>query len=128
MDFFIQKNSTLPILEYDVTDDSVTYNITDEMWENCAVTFSMIDENGIYRIANKEAIFIMTEKIISSIEPYKYKIAYKFSQNDTRKSGQFCAEFKIDFIGENTCGKITLPNTSKINIYINDNITKTTVI
>jgi hypothetical protein len=125
MDFFIGKNSTFPVLEYDVTDDSKKYGITPEMWEECAVTFSMIDEYGMYRILNKQALLIVNEKIIESTEPYKFKIGYKFSVAETSRFGQFIGEFKVDFYGDNGCGKITFPVTSKINIYISDSITKT---
>jgi hypothetical protein len=87
----------------------------------------MIDENGIYRIANREALLIITEKIIASTEPYKYKIAYKFSERDTRKSGQYQGELTVDFLGDDTCGKIKFPIGGKFNIYIADSISKTTV-
>ena len=52
--FFIKKDSTLPVLKYPLTQHTrEQYDITDDMLENVAVTFSIIEaDSGNYRIAN----------------------------------------------------------------------------
>jgi len=128
--FFIKKNSTLPKLKFAIDEHMMLrYDITHEMLENCAVTFSMQDsETGIYKIANKAADLILNDNFPENPDDDKYNLLYKFSLNDTSKSGIYLAEFKIDFLGENQCGKLTFPNTEKITVVVQDSITKTTVI
>lgn len=128
--FFIKKNSNLPKLKFGLSENILLkYDITDEMLENCAVTFSMQEaESGVYRIANKGADLVVNTDFISNPDDDKYNLVYKFSLTDTAKAGIFLGEFKIDFLGENQCGKITFPITDKITIVIQDSSTKTTVI
>lgn len=128
--FFIKKNSTLPKLKFALSEYMLSrYDITDDMLENCAVTFSMQDaESGKYYIANKPADLIVNDNFAENPDDDKYNLAYKFSLSDTSKVGQYLGEFKVDFLGENQCGKITFPITDKIQIVIQDSNTKTTVI
>ena len=58
----------------------------------------------------------------------KYTLSYKFSINNTNKTGRFNSEFVVDFLGEDGCGKIKFPIGNNISIIISDSITKTTVI
>jgi hypothetical protein len=126
--FFIKKNSTLPKLKFPLSETlRLKYDITDDMLENCAVTFSM-SENGQYRIANKAADLLVNNDFAENPDDEKYNLTYKFSINDTSKAGIFQGSFKIDFLGEDVCGKITFPNTDFITIVIQDSNTKTTVI
>jgi hypothetical protein len=105
------------------------YDITDEMLENCAVTFSMQDsETGAYKIANKAADLLVNTDFTSNPDDERYNLVYKFSLAETAKPGIFAGEFKVDFLGEDQCGKITFPVTEKITIVIQDSITKTSVI
>ena len=106
------------------------YNITDDMLENVAVTFSMTDaQTGLYRIANVPASFVINYDRLGKPSEEKYTFIYKFKLKDTRKAGRYNAEFVIDFLGEQIgCGKIKLPVDGSINVIISDSITKTTVI
>ena len=132
--FFIKKDSTLPELKYPLIQQvREKYGITDDMLENCAVTFSMIDaETGLYRIANVPANLVINNDRPDYPAEEKYTFVYKFKLKDTKKAGRFLGEFKIDFIffdgGDAGCGKLTLPVDGQINIIISDSITKTTVI
>ena len=129
--FFIKKDSTLPELKYPLIQQvREKYGITDDMLENCAVTFSMIDaSNGLYRIANVPANLVINYERLNKPYEEKYTLVYRFILRNTKISGRFLGEFKIDFLGEQIgCGKITLPVETKINIIISDTITKTTVI
>jgi len=127
--FFIKKNSTLPVLKLPLLQSiREQYDITDEMLENVAVTFSMKNtENGLYQIANSAGDLIINEDRPSFPDEIEYTLVYKFNLRDTKNVGRFEGEFKLDFLGD-FCGKITLPNNHPINIIIGDSITKTTVI
>jgi hypothetical protein len=128
--FFIKKDSTLPELKYPLIQQiREKYNISDDMLENVAVTFSMTDtDNGLYRIANVPASFVVNTDRINYPYEEKYTLIYKFTLHDTRKAGRFLGEFKLDFLGDTGCGKITLPTNEYINIIISDTLTKTTVV
>ena len=122
--FMIKTNSTLPELRYKLSSEMLNYyNITIDMLENVAITFSMINsDNGNYVIANTGC-----DLIYSNINKC-YELVYRFNLDDTSSPGRYYGEFKIDFLGNGLCGKITLPIDSYINILIVDSITKTTVI
>jgi len=127
--FFIKKDSTLPVLKYPLTQHTMEqYDITPDMLENVAITFSMIDaNNGLYRVANVAGSLVVNNNRPEYPDEVKYTLTYKFKLSQTAKSGRYLGEFKLDFLGEN-CGKITLPTQNQINIQISDGITKTTVI
>lgn len=128
--FFIKKNSTLPELKFPLVQRlREKYDLTDEMMENVAVTFSMMDaDSGVYHIANVPATLVVNNDRPSHPDEIKYTLIYRFKLKDTKKTGRFLGDFKIDFLGEGNCGKITLPTEGYINIIISDSLTKTTVI
>ena len=127
--FFIKKDSTLPDLKYPLIQPiREQYDISDDMLENVAVTFSMIDANtGLYRIANVPANLVINTDRANYPDEEKYTLVYRFKLPQTAKAGRYLGEFKLDFLGEH-CGKLTLPTQNQINIIISDGITKTTVI
>lgn len=129
--FFIAKNSTLPELKFPLIQKlKEMYNITDDMLDNVGITFSMIDaDTGIYRIANAPASLVINKDRQQFPDEIKHTLIYRFKEKDTKKSGNYLGEFKIDFLDDEAgCGKITLPVNGYINIFISDSITKTTVI
>ena len=126
---FVKQHSTLPEVKFSITQRMrEKYDITDEMMENVAVTFSMRDsETGIYHIANDGGKLITTEGEYINLDESKYTLAYRFKEHQTRKAGRYLAEFKVDFFGD-YCGKITFPTDDEINIIIGSSSTKTTVL
>lgn len=131
--FFIKKNSTLPEIKYPLIQKiREEYDISGDMLENVAVTFSMIDaETGLYYIANTPANLVINNNRSTYPDEVQYTLTYRFKSSQTARVGRYYGEFVIDFIptgdGEG-CGKIKLPITGHINILISDTITKTTVI
>lgn len=127
--FFIKKNSTLPELIVPLSQKFMEYyQITPDMLENVAVTFSMINsQTGIYTIANVPANLIVDTLRPQYPNDLIYGLSYRFKLSQTKKVGNYLGEFKLDFLGSN-CGKITVPDDQMINIIISDTITKTTVI
>lgn len=126
--FFIKKDSTLPKLKYGLTHHVMQkYDITSDMLDNCAVTFSMTDENGFFRIANMEAKLVINNDQQEFPDETTYTLSYQFKLHDTRKAGRFEGEFVVDFLGDN-CGKIKFPVDTQIPIIISDTTTKTDVL
>ena len=128
--FFIKKDSTLPELKYPLIQHTLEqYNITSDMLENVAVTFSMIDaDTGIYRIANVPANLVVNNDRPDYPDEVQYTLTYRFKLSQTAKVGRYYGEFCLDFLGNEFCGKIKLPVNGQINIIISNSITKTTVI
>ena len=128
--FFIKKDSTLPELKYPLIQRvREKYDISDVMLENVAVTFSMMDaDTGLYSIANVPASLVINTNRPDYPDEVKYTLVYRFKLKDTKITGRYLGEFKLDFLGDGGCGKITLPTEGQINILISDSLTKTTVI
>ena len=128
--FFIKKNSTLPELKYPLIQQvREQYDISEEMLENVAVTFSMVDANtGLYQIANVAANLIVNNDRENFPDEEQYTLTYRFKLSQTARTGRYLGEFKLDFLGDDCGGKITLPTQGQINIIVSDGITKTTVI
>ncbi len=130
MNFFIKKDSTLPELKFPLTQHvREQYDITDDMLENVAVTFSMIDaETGIYRIANVAANLVINNDREKFPDEELYTLMYKFKLSQTARVGRYLANFTIDFLGDECGGKIGLPINGFINVIVLDSLTKTTVV
>jgi len=130
MNFFIKKDSNLPEIKYPLTQKiREEYDITDDMLENVAITFSMIDaETGLYRIANVPANIVFNNDRPQFPDELQYTLTYRLKLNQTTKAGRFLGEFVMDFIQPISCGKLKLPVDGQINIIITDSITKTSVI
>lgn len=112
MEFYIRKNSALPILKMELINDGrYSYNKFYEIIQNSEITFSMKDsKNGNYCILNKEAFIGL--KPDSTIE--EYYIMYKFSPNETKKSGEYIGEFTFN----TSEGKLITPITEDLIIII----------
>ena len=128
--FFIKKDSTLPELTYPLTQHILKkHNITSDMLENVAVTTSMINANtGLYCVANAAGNLVVNNDRPDYPDEVQYTLTYRFKLSQTAKAGRYQAEFVIDFLGNENCGKIKLPVNGYINVIISDSITKTTVI
>jgi hypothetical protein len=127
--FFIRKNSTLPNIKYQLTQRILEkYDITDEMLSNVAITFSMVNQkNSIYKIANVPADLIINRQRAEFPDEVEYTLAYNFKIKDTNMTGLFRGEFVMDFLGDN-CGKIKMPVSGDLQIWIGDSITMTEVV
>lgn len=124
----IKKNSTLSMVKYPLSQELLDkYYITNEMLENCAVTFSMKDaDTGIFVIANVNAELLYLPDRPSFPHDTTYSLSYKFKKNQLNKGGVYHGEFAVDFLGD-SCGKIIIPESDFIVINILDTIVKTDV-
>jgi len=128
LSLYIKKNSSLSIVKYSLSIKLLDkYYITNEMLENCAITFSMKNaETGIFAIANVNAELLYLPDRASYPYDTEYSLVYRFKKNQITKAGIFHGEFAIDFLG-NSCGKIIIPENDLIIINILDSIVKTDV-
>jgi len=117
MEFFIRKNATLPILKMQVVQDGRNdYNSFMESLVNANIRFSMkTEDTGILKIASKQA-FIVEKTQENPDAPVEYYIYYKWTGNDTKKSGRYIGEFSIT----NTDGELIAPIRETLYINITD--------
>lgn len=121
MDFYIKKNSTLPILSIEVfIDDDVSFRNTSDSFSSSTITFDMRDESsGLYRIINKSVTVV--DRYSTGDSPLKsYYLQTQFTEKETKKIGSFIGEFKIT----NSDGVNILPISENIVINIIDSFSE----
>ena len=96
--FFIRKNSQLPILQMKVINDGRNdYKKIFEELENAAITFSMLNvETGRYKVFNQQALIIPVENDNCLTGQQEYYLGYKFKKREVNTAGVYKGEFKID--------------------------------
>jgi hypothetical protein len=99
MEYFINKNSTLPVLKLElIRDGRNDFEKFFELIQNANIYFSMTDViTGVKRIAKKKA---GTQLVLpqSNCTGEEYYITYQFTQKDTCVSGRYSGQFEIDFL------------------------------
>jgi hypothetical protein len=117
MEFWIKKNSTLPLLKMAVVKDGRSdYNQMMNMIEESAIFFSMVDtETGIPRINTKPAGFVNRTQLDPNAEP-EYYVYYQFTSFETRKVGRYEGQFLL----RTDHGTLILPIRDKLYINIQE--------
>ena len=124
--FFIRKNSNLPILKLKVINDGRNmYRTIYNRLENAAITFSMIDDDGNYKIFNKQGLLLPVDKEICQ-EDGEYYLGYEFTEKDTNKAGTYKAEFRINFLDEGV--SLVVPIREDLYVNVLDSFTKSQIV
>jgi hypothetical protein len=116
MDFFINKNSTLPVLKLELVKDGRNdYKKFHELIQNSNIFFSMSEvETGIKKIGRKPALCFVKEPT-SDCNTEEYYLGYQFSAKETKKAGRYAGQFEIVFLD----GSGTLIVPVREELYIN---------
>lgn len=124
--FFIRKNSTLPILKLKLVNDGRTqYRQIYDRLENAAITFSMIDEKGNYKVFNKSGLLLPVDKEICK-EDGEYYLGYQFDTKDVNLAGSFKAEFRVDFLDNGE--SLIVPIREDLYVNVLDSFTKAKIV
>jgi len=98
MEFFINKNSTLPKLKLELIQDGRNdFNRFHEEVQNADIYFTMSDViTGVKKIAKKKAG-------IEQVEPEdcvgpEFYLVYQFTERETSVAGRFVGQFEIVFL------------------------------
>ncbi len=99
MEFFINKNASLPTLKLELIQDGRNdfYKFFEKI-QNADIYFTMTDViTGIKRIAKKRG---GTQLVLpqSDCTGEEYYITYHFSQKETSVAGRFVGQFEIEFL------------------------------
>lgn len=115
MDFFINKNSTLPILKLGLRNDGYCDSAKFyEYIQNSTIKFTMTNiEDGIVKIAKANGSIFYNDK--NCVEE-EYYIGYVFKKRDTNTCGTYRGQFTITF--ENGYGDLIVPIQEELYIHI----------
>lgn len=98
MEFFINKNSTLPKLKLELIQDGRSdFRHFHEKVQNADIYFTMSDViTGVKKIAKKKAG-------IEQVEPQdcvgpEFYLVYQFTERETSVAGRFVGQFEIIFL------------------------------
>jgi len=121
MNFYIKKNSELPLLTMElIFDGRNDFRHFYELIQNADITFSMYNpENNIKKISCRPAEIV--KKIIPCEDlstREEYYIVYKWRMKDTKDSGTYIGQFNIDFL--DGTGTLITPIQEKLFIHIID--------
>lgn len=98
MEFFINKNSTLPILKLELIQDGRNdYHSFFEKIQNADIFFCMTDIiTGVKKIAKRRA---GTQLVLPQSDcTEEYYLTYQFNSKETSLAGRYLATFEIDFL------------------------------
>ena len=96
MDFYINKDSLLPILRMELIEDGRhDYNKFMELIQNSSITFTMVNiDTGVTKVANAPA-FIKLREDGGCVD--QYVICYKWKKHDVKEAGRYKGTFNIEF-------------------------------
>lgn len=98
MEFFINKNATLPILKMELINDGRNdFHKFYEKIQNADIYFTMTDlTTGVKRIAKSAASLELVEP--ESCTGEEYYITFQFNTKQTSIAGRYVGEFEIVFL------------------------------
>lgn len=122
MDFFINKNATLPLLVMELIHDGRNdYKAFHELIQNANITFSMTDvETGIRKISKVDASCLLKECVDDC--PEEYYVIYEWRAKDTNKVGTYKGEFTFEFLDGS--GTLIAPVRDELFIHVRDGAIK----
>jgi hypothetical protein len=120
MDFFINKNSTLPVLYLElIPDGRYDYSCFYDKLQNSNIYFMMSDiDTGVKKVGKKLTPAVKKEECVGDDGCLRevYYLSYKFSERDTNKAGVFIGQFIIDFLDGS--GELIVPIREELRINI----------
>jgi hypothetical protein len=98
MEFFINRNSSLPVLKLELIQDGRNdFHRFFELIQNANIFFTMTDViTGVKKIAKRKAgtQLVVPESCIGE----EYYLVYHFSQKETSVAGRYVGQFEIEFL------------------------------
>lgn len=119
MDFYINKNATLPVLKLELYQDGINnYSYFFNKLQNADIYFTMTDiKTGIKHISRKVAgLAPKTRYVGCTVE--EYFLAYQFNTKDSSRPGTYLAQFTINFLDGS--GTLIVPIREELYVHILD--------
>lgn len=118
MEFFINKNSTLPILKLELIQDGRNdFRRFHDKIQNADIYFTMTDViTGVKRIAKKLAS--IEEKTPENCVGPEFYLVYQFTSRETSVAGRYVGSFEIVFLDDS--GTLIVPIREELFISVLD--------
>lgn len=119
MDFYINKNATLPVLKLELYQDGINnYSYFFDKLQNANISFTMTDiKTGVRHLSKKVAgLAPKTRYVGCSVE--EYFLAYQFNAKDSSKPGTYIGQFTIEFLDGS--GTLIVPIREELLIHVLD--------
>lgn len=119
MDFSINKNSTLPVLNMElIKDGRYTYKEFNDKVQNANIYFTMANiETGV-KVIGKKAATLTLKNQYDGCEDEEYYLTYQFSAKETSKPGTYVANFILEFL--DGTGTLIVPIREELYVHILD--------
>jgi hypothetical protein len=126
--FFINQNSTLPVIQMKLVKDGRSDSIAHESFfqalQNASIYFTMIDvETGIHKVAHQKC-FLIEEPGCAG----EFNIAYQWKTRDTMRPGKYRGQFEIVFANDNVSEfvgqQLIVPITDELIINVTEGVIK----
>ena len=116
MEFYINKNATLPVLKLELIKDGRNdFQKFFEMVENSTLTFTMTDVvTGVIRIGKDAGVY---QEVLpkSDCVGDEYYLTFQFNEKQTSVAGRYLGKFEINF--NDGSGKLIVP--IREDLYVN---------
>lgn len=121
-EFFINKNSTLPVLQMELINSGrFDFNKFHEHVQNAEIYFTMTDiDTGLIKVAHQEGAIFPKDGCYD-----EYYIGYVWKERDTNREGKYLGEFEIifpDLLEGQIAGNLIVPIKEELIINVKNNI------
>lgn len=119
MDFSINKNSTLPVLNMElIKDGRYTYKEFNDKIQNANIYFTMANiETGV-KVIGKKSVKLTPKDQYNGCKEEEYYLTYQFSAKETSKPGTYVANFIVEFL--DGTGTLVVPIREELYVHILD--------
>jgi hypothetical protein len=119
MNFNINKNSTLPVLNMElIKDGRYTYREFNDKIQNSNIYFTMSDLDTGVKVIGKKSATLTLKSQYNGCEDEEYYLTYQFTKKQTSRPGTYIGSFTIEFLDGS--GTLVVPIQEELVINILD--------
>tara|TARA_B110000444_G_scaffold247055_1_gene269233 strand:- start:728 stop:1102 length:375 start_codon:yes stop_codon:yes gene_type:complete len=119
MNFNINKNSTLPVLNIElIKDGRYTYKEFNDKIQNSNIYFTMSDLITGVKVIGKQVATLTLKSQYNGCEDEEYYLTYQFTKKQTSKPGTYIGTFIVEFLDGS--GTLVVPIQEELIINILD--------
>lgn len=119
MNFNINKNSTLPVLNMElIKDGRYTYREFNDKIQNSNIYFTMSHLDTGVKVIGKKTATLTLKSQYNGCEDEEYYLTYQFTKKETSKPGTYIGGFTIEFLDGS--GTLVVPIQEELVINILD--------
>lgn len=119
MNFNINKNSTLPVLNMElIKDGRYTYREFNDKIQNSNIYFTMSNLDTGVKVIGKKSATLTLKSQYNGCEDEEYYLTYQFTKKQTSRPGTYIGSFTIEFLDGS--GTLVVPIQEELVINILD--------